>query len=238
MTVDPGSWTNNPTGFSYQEQLCDDSGQNCADHGAAQSDPTFYVWEAARSLRVVVTATNGSGSSNATTAVKYVAPQQKGDGIFNGFGGHPVEGQAYTDEGGLASQDAWFGAQPFSFTFQWQRCDERSPNSGPNVLECAPITGANAISYVPQAADVGHILQLTVTATNAGGSGSQIGNPTYGVDAGTADLREDVGRRFDACARRRVSGGLACVHADAAGVGEQAVRVSARWWVGDCRCGR
>ncbi len=129
MTVDPGSWTNSPTGFSYQEQLCDDSGQSCADYGAAQSDPTFYVWEAVRSLRVVVTATNGAGSSSATTAVKYVAPRQKGDEFFISFAGYPVEGQTYTYEGGLVSPDAWFGAQPFSFTFQWQRCDGDVPGS-------------------------------------------------------------------------------------------------------------
>ncbi len=179
VTVDPGSWTNNPTGFSYQEQLCDDSGQNCADHGAAQSDPTFYVWEAARSLRVVVTATNGSGSSNATTAVKYVAPWSLADPFPLDFFGYPVEGQTYTYPSGIDGPDSWFGARPFSFALQWQRCD----GDRPLQLTCSPIAGADAISYVPVAADVGHLLRLMVTATNAGGSSSAYGVPTYGVQA-------------------------------------------------------
>ncbi len=56
VTAEPGSWTNSPTGFSYQWQTCDDDGQNCVNSGAATSSPTFVTNEE-HSIRVVVTAT-------------------------------------------------------------------------------------------------------------------------------------------------------------------------------------
>ena len=50
VTADPGSWTNSPTGFSYQWQTCDDNGQNCVDYARSrltERPRPSSVWEAA-----------------------------------------------------------------------------------------------------------------------------------------------------------------------------------------------
>jgi len=176
VTATPGTWTNSPTSFSYQWQRCDDTGASCVDDGPASSAPTFQgsgtgVVGDEHALRVLVTATNAAGpSAAAVSAVRIVAPHSKGEGLFFDFySPAPVQGQAFTyvDEGDDPTID-WYGAQPITIAYQWRRCDGPSPM----FQTCSDITGANARSYVPTAADVGHRLELVLTATNAGGSGS------------------------------------------------------------------
>ena len=57
----------------------------------------------------------------------------------------------------------WSGGKPVAFTYQWQRCDAAGAG-------CVPIAGATLESYTPAAADVGHALVLSVTATTAKGT--------------------------------------------------------------------
>jgi hypothetical protein len=57
-----------------------------------------------------------------------------------------------------ASSGAWSGSAPISYAYQWQR--EGTTN----------IAGATSTSYEPVAADVGHTLDVLVTASNRAGS--------------------------------------------------------------------
>jgi Subtilase family len=69
LSAQPGSWSNNPTGFAYQWRRCDASGGGCVDIGSATS--ASYVLVAAdvgSTVRVSVTASNGGGSSSAVSA--------------------------------------------------------------------------------------------------------------------------------------------------------------------------
>lgn len=61
-----------------------------------------------------------------------------------------------------ADPGTWSG-NPTSFGYQWRRCDTGSP------LSCADIAGATDSAYTAVADDVGHKLEVRVTATNAGG---------------------------------------------------------------------
>lgn len=70
-----------------------------------------------------------------------------------------------------ASNGTFTGDQPITYRYQWQRCDANGAN-------CVDTTGANAQSYVVQAADAGRTLRVLVTATNARGSTSAISVPT------------------------------------------------------------
>jgi F5/8 type C domain len=54
----------------------------------------------------------------------------------------------------------WSGLQPIAFAFQWQRCWNG----------CTEISGATGSTYALGAADVGFVVAVVVTATNAGGS--------------------------------------------------------------------
>jgi subtilisin family serine protease len=69
LSAQPGSWSNNPTGFAYQWRRCDASGGGCVDIGSATS--ASYVLVAAdvgSTVRLSVTASNGGGSSSAVSA--------------------------------------------------------------------------------------------------------------------------------------------------------------------------
>ncbi len=68
LTASTGTWTNDPTGYAYQWQQCDASGSAC---GPIQ-DATARVFgvrttDVGHTLRVMVTATNSSGSASSTS---------------------------------------------------------------------------------------------------------------------------------------------------------------------------
>jgi hypothetical protein len=70
----------------------------------------------------------------------------------------------------------WWGTAPFSFTYAWGRCDA-------NYTRCDLISGATSKTYKLTTADVGSHVYLRVTATNAGGSGSEYSDPTSFIRA-------------------------------------------------------
>ncbi len=63
-----------------------------------------------------------------------------------------------------ASAGTWSGTAPLSVAYAWQRCDRTGAS-------CTP-TGVTRSSYTLDAADVGSVLRVVVTATNAAGSAS------------------------------------------------------------------
>jgi hypothetical protein len=68
LTAAPGTWTGGVSSFSYQWQRCDANGASCS----AVTDATAKVYgvrtiDSGNTLRVAVTATNLSGSTNATS---------------------------------------------------------------------------------------------------------------------------------------------------------------------------
>jgi hypothetical protein len=69
LSTDNGTWTGSPTGFAYQWQRCDTSGLNCqAISGATSSSYLLVAGDVGSTIRSVVTATNASGSTPATSA--------------------------------------------------------------------------------------------------------------------------------------------------------------------------
>jgi hypothetical protein len=68
-----GSWSNAPTSYAYQWQLCDAGGGNCTDiSGATSSSYTVIAADAGQTLRVVVSAQGGGGTVSADSAVTAV----------------------------------------------------------------------------------------------------------------------------------------------------------------------
>jgi thermitase len=83
-----------------------------------------------------------------------------------------VSGLAQVGQVLSASTGSWSNS-PTGYGYQWLRC-----GSG-----CAAISGAAASSYAVVAGDVGSTLEVTVTASNAGGSGSATSAATAVVQA-------------------------------------------------------
>jgi hypothetical protein len=77
LTANPGTWNSSTTPtFTYQWQRCDTAGNNCGSiAGATAQTYTVQSADVNSTLRVVVTATNPSGSGSATSAQTAVVAQ-------------------------------------------------------------------------------------------------------------------------------------------------------------------
>ena len=74
LMASTGTWTNDPTSFAYQWQSCSSTGTNCGDIPflGQQSSYVPFGHDLGHTLRVVVTATNASGSTPATSSLTAV----------------------------------------------------------------------------------------------------------------------------------------------------------------------
>src|SRR5438067_6304723 len=173
LTASPGSWSRKPTSYAYQWQRCNSSGAACSSlTGATAKTYTLTSLDVGSTMRVVVKATNSSGTgtaNSAPTAVVQPPPTPPANTAPPTISGTVQDGQTLT-----ASPGTWTGTQPISYAYQWQRCD----SSGAN---CAGITAATAATYTVLTADVGGTLAVLVTATNAGGSVAATSSPTATV---------------------------------------------------------
>lgn len=179
LTATAGTWSNDPTSFTYQWVRCPSSGgapdgSDCAAIGGATT--TAYVvasGDVGSRLRVRVTATNADGSASAASnATEVITATQSGPPNTQPptIGGQAVVGQTLT-----ASPGTWTGTG-ISFAYVWTRCD-------PTGAQCADIAGATAATYAVVAADAGRRLRVEVTATNASGSNTVTSAPTGVVAA-------------------------------------------------------
>jgi hypothetical protein len=75
-----------------------------------------------------------------------------------------------------ASAGTWSGTSPFSYAYQWSRCDAAGGS-------CVPMSGGVASTYVPSATDAGARIRVTVRATNGAGSTSATSNASAAVAA-------------------------------------------------------
>jgi hypothetical protein len=186
LTAGNGSWSGTtPFSFRYRWLRCDTAGGgvngvNCT--GITGGTGKTYVLRNAdvgHRMRVRVTATNSEGSATSTSNAAGVVRSASTAGAPRNttpptISGTPQVGQTLT-----ATDGSWVGAQPFTFTYQWRRCDSTGGS-------CVDIAGATAKAYPVSSADDGKTLRVRVTARNARGSSSSTSVPSAVV--GKADL--------------------------------------------------
>jgi len=162
LTANVGTWNNAPKSFTYVWQRCDQAGGGCTGIGGATSKRyTVTSADIGHRIRVVVTATNTSGSGTATsrpTDVVAASGQAPKNTKAPTLAGTAKENSVLTLRPGT-----WTGTKPITFKYQWQRCDATGGN-------CVDIAGATNTSYAATSADVGSVLRVNVTATNSRGS--------------------------------------------------------------------
>lgn len=79
LTASQGTWSGNPTKYTYAWNRCDSKGNNCAAiSGATSSTYTVTAADAGTTLRVAVTASNSTGSTTATSAPTASVPVANG----------------------------------------------------------------------------------------------------------------------------------------------------------------
>jgi hypothetical protein len=170
LTTTDGSWDGNPIRFHYQWEDCDPNGHNCTATGDDTNSYTLTADDGGQTIRVIVTASNDHGSSEATSdETPSVLPPPPASTAPPQVTGTAQQGATLTTTNGT-----WDG-DPTSFVYRWQDCDASGQN-------CAN-TLTNANTYPLTAADVGHTVHVIVTANNDFGSGEATSNLTAQVVA-------------------------------------------------------
>jgi hypothetical protein len=156
-----GNWGGKlPINLAYQWRRCDLNGNSCSNiSGATAASYTPVTADVAKTIRVVVTASNSSGSANTTSAqTAQIAGATPVNQVAPAIAGTPTQGQTLSTSNGT-----WGGTTPMTFAYQWQRCDS-------NGASC--VNTATTPTYPLGAVDVGAEIRVVVTATNTLGSGS------------------------------------------------------------------
>jgi uncharacterized protein YukE len=173
LAATPGHWDGLlPLTYTYQWQLCDAAGEECAAiAGATAHKYKLQHEDVGRRVRVIVTAANSEGSSSAPSKTSAVIGPSK-----------PVRGKTPTITGAAAdgkvlsaATGTWKGTPPFTFAYQWKVCVR---------LECSPIAGATQSTYRATTSQIGKQLRVVVTAGNAVGSASNSSPASKKIVAG------------------------------------------------------
>lgn len=168
LTDVAGSWSNDPTSYTYQWKACNPVTLVCTVVG---SESTLLLGEAevGDTIAVEESATNAGGTggpaSSPTTAavqgllgVGNVTPTAPLDSIAP-----VISGQIALSQTVSASTGAWQGTPTLSYTYQWLLC---------RFSSCTDIADATNSTYTVALfplSDGGDTLEVAVTATNAYG---------------------------------------------------------------------
>jgi len=187
LTGSTGAWAGTaPMSMSTQWQRCDSNGGNCADvAGATGSKYTLTDADVGHAMRLSVTATNVAGSTTARsvpTTVVQVKPANTAPPELSAIDYHPGRRVA-------ASTGSWSGTDPFSFRYQWFRCNRDGEG-------CTPIDGARRRSYELDDASLGSTVRARVTASNNGGESSAFSAPSEVIVLPPAEVGIKLPRRL------------------------------------------
>jgi hypothetical protein len=180
ISTSNGSWTNNPTSFTYRWQRCDPAGAACATI-ANQTARTYRLQPAdvGRTVRAIVVARNADGTGQANTKP---SPVIADDVTPSNTSPPTITGNAVVGGTLTAGEGTWTGAP--SFAFIWLQCDQSGANCGD--------TNARGRTYGVRSDDLGRTIRVQVRATNPRGtttaqSGqSSVIRPASGGGAGPA----------------------------------------------------
>jgi hypothetical protein len=161
LTASPGGWAGSPTSFVFKWQRCDSDGTRCGKDLQASAKKTYTVapGDVDHSIRVVVTAVNGDGRSEA-------APSEATDVVSSKDGPKStappaISGDATVGEQLTVTPGTWAPAGA-SQVYHWQRCDAVD-------VGCRNILLARSATYTVRSSDIGSKLRVLVTAKSASG---------------------------------------------------------------------
>ncbi|MGD1057512.1 MAG: DUF6531 domain-containing protein [Solirubrobacteraceae bacterium] len=161
LTERHGSWSNEPTSYVYQWELCAANGKECkAISGASEQTYTTIAADIDHRLIVSEAAVNVAGPSKTaavslpTEAIVAAVPVEMQPPTISGTA---RQGETLSEHHGSWSNE------PTSYEVEWQRCEASGEN-------CVAVSHGEAYTLTQQ--DIGHKLRVIETARNAGGPGS------------------------------------------------------------------
>jgi hypothetical protein len=152
-----------PTSFAYQWRRCDGSGASCANiSSATASTYALVLADVGSTIRVVVTASNTSGSSSPATSnpMAVIAGLPPANTALPTISGATTVGLTLT-----ASNGSWANTPPTSYAYQWRRCNSLGAS-------CVDIASATSSTYLLVSGDGGFTIRVVVIATNPYGASS------------------------------------------------------------------
>ncbi len=169
LTASTGAWSGEaPISYAHQWERCNEAGASCSSiSGATASSYTLTESDVAHTLRVLVTATDGAGSTiGASAPTAAISPTTLVDISAPSISGPRELGRELNADPGI-----WTGAGAIGFSYQWKRCNEHGES-------CGSISGATEPAYTPTGSDVGDTIEVLVTATGTSGTESVASAPT------------------------------------------------------------
>lgn len=192
-----GSWTNNPTSYSYQWQRCDTAGGSCvAIVDASGRALALTAADVGHTIRVLESASNAGGSAGMVSSAQSdvvtapwpppsppptpppIAPSIRSAPVISGL---PQVGQILSSSGG-----SWAGTTPISYTYQWQRCRPA----------CTDILGARGGSLTLTMADVDATVRVLVAASNVAGRAQAASAQLGPIAPAAADIKTWLRRQL------------------------------------------
>jgi hypothetical protein len=157
LTCDNGSWTGNPTAFTYQWNR---DGNPIP--GATGQTYVVQLADQGHTLTCSVIASNDGGPSQPATSSGLQIPAPTPPGIPTNTTPPSISGAAAVGQALTCGNGTWANG-PTGFGYQWNRIG-------------TPIQGASGSTYEVQTPDEGTTLTCTVTATNQSGSAQATSN--------------------------------------------------------------
>lgn len=194
VTVSPGAWSGDPA-FDYQWQDCTADNSGCTEiPGATGASYTAQDSDLGFRLLVLVTGTNGDGSSTSSAETDDAAGvpmlrQDAAQSYLTTDSTRPAWAAeaVYVAPGDTltAPTSGWDGTA-LTYDLQWQDC----PANGSTTGTCTDIPGATGSSYTVRDSDLGFQLEVTGSVSNAYGTSP---DPYHARGFGTSSFYDAVG---------------------------------------------
>jgi hypothetical protein len=160
LTADEGTWSGSPSSFAYAWGRCDKNGDACATiKGATAKTYELVSGDVDHTVRITVTAKNGDGSGDATSAPTAVVSSAAAPAST---AAPTISGTTQVGSTLTVSDGSWSG-NPSSFSYSWSRCNQAGSS-------CSTVGGATSHTYELSQADAGTTLRAIVSAKNSAGS--------------------------------------------------------------------
>jgi Bacterial Ig-like domain (group 3) len=165
LTATTSGWSNTPTSYTYTWESCTTTCTAVATDSSSSTTSTYAIaaTDVGHTIEVDVTATNSGGTSTAVTsaptATVVAEPPAGGTASISGTA---QQGQTLT-----ATTSGWSNT-PTSYTYTWESC----------TTTCTAVatdsSSTTTSTYAIAATDVGHTIEVAVTATNSGGNSTTV----------------------------------------------------------------
>ena len=171
LTAAAGTWTGvTPMRFSYRWRRCNASGGDCHETAAQGQAYRLSSSDLGRTLRVLTSARNASGTAAALSNPTAVVVKPASVPAPQASSAPRISGTAQPGQQLRGDRGSWRNS-PTGFTYSWLRCDRAGAH-------CAAIPGAHQTVYSVASGDVGHTLRFEVDARNGGGTTKAFSAPS------------------------------------------------------------